>query len=93
MSLIDWPGLMRAGLGQLGLAPDVFWRLSPMELRIMLGAETTLPPLTRARLEELAAAFPDGIKGGKDGGNHRAAGPDRGARGDDGRHNGHGFGL
>ena len=56
---IDWPGLMRAGLGQLGLAPEVFWRLTPVELRIMLGAEAVAPPLTRARLEELAAAYPD----------------------------------
>lgn len=93
MSLIDWPGLMRAGLGQLGLAPDVFWRLSPIELRIMLGAEAALPPLTRARLEELAAAFPDGVKGGNHGGYHRATRPDRGVGDDVGRHDGHGFGL
>lgn len=59
MSRIDWPGLMRAGLHGLGLMPEVFWRLSPVELRIMLGAERTAPALTRARLEELAAAFPD----------------------------------
>ena len=59
MSGIDWPGLMRAGMGRLGLTPDQFWRLSPVELRIMLGAEAAVPPLTRARLEELAAAFPD----------------------------------
>jgi uncharacterized phage protein (TIGR02216 family) len=60
---IDWPGLMRAGMGQLGLRPEQFWRLSPVELRIMLGAEATVPPLTRARLEELAAAYPDLGKG------------------------------
>ncbi|MFV0492428.1 MAG: rcc01693 family protein [Pseudorhodobacter sp.] len=59
MNGIDWPGLMRAGLCGLGLAPEVFWRLTPMELRIMLGAEGTAPPLTRARLEELSRAFPD----------------------------------
>lgn len=41
---IDWPGLIRAGLGQLGLAPEVFWRLTPVELRIMLGAEAAAPP-------------------------------------------------
>ena len=63
MSLIDWAGLMRAGLQGRGLAPDVFWRLSPIELRIMLGADSALPPLTRARLAELAAAFPDTGKG------------------------------
>ena len=56
---IDWRGLMQAGLHGLGLEPAVFWRLSPVELRIMLGREQMLPPLTRARLEELAAAFPD----------------------------------
>lgn len=56
---IDWPGLMRAGLTQLGLTPTEFWRLSPVELKIMLGLETGMPVLNRARLEELAAAFPD----------------------------------
>lgn len=63
MSLIDWAGLMRAGLQGLGLAPDAFWHLTPIELRIMLGADSALPPLTRARLEALAAAFPDVEKG------------------------------
>jgi hypothetical protein len=29
-----------------------------VELKIMLGREAVAPPLTRARLEELAAAFP-----------------------------------
>jgi len=55
----DWPGLLRAGLHGLGLEPAVFWRLTPVELRIMLGVEQAAPPLTRARLAELAAAFPD----------------------------------
>ncbi len=68
MSLIDWAGLMRAGLQGLGLTPDAFWRLSPIELRIMLGAQDAPPPLTRARLVELAAAFPDIGKGSGDGG-------------------------
>ncbi len=63
---IDWSGLIRAGLNGLHLTPDAFWRLSPVELRIMLGAEAVVPPLTRARLEELAAAFPD-VKGQGDG--------------------------
>ena len=63
MSLIDWAGLMRAGLQGLHLTPDAFWRLSPIELRIMLGAENASPPVTRTRLEELAAAFPDIAKG------------------------------
>ena len=59
MSLIDWPGLMKVGLKGLGLAPDVFWRLSPVELRTMLGDGSTQGPLTRTRLDELSRAFPD----------------------------------
>lgn len=62
MSLIDWPGLMRAGLLGLRLTPEAFWRLTPIELKIMLGAELGAPALTRARLEELADAFPDARK-------------------------------
>lgn len=60
---LDWPGLMRAGLGQLRLTPDQFWRLSPVELRIMLGSEAAIPPLTKTRLDELAVAYPDQGKG------------------------------
>lgn len=59
MSGIDWPGLMRAGMQGLRLTPDQFWRLTPAELRLMLGLEAAQPPLTRARLEELAQAYPD----------------------------------
>lgn len=59
MSGIDWAGLLRVGLHELRLEPAAFWRLTPLELRIMLGADAAAPPLTRARLEELAAAFPD----------------------------------
>ncbi|SPH17627.1 hypothetical protein DEA8626_01151 [Defluviimonas aquaemixtae] len=59
MSAVDWPGLMRAGLGRLGLTPDAFWRLTPAELVILLGDPAAVPPLNRARLEELARAWPD----------------------------------
>ncbi len=59
MSGLDWPGLMRAGLGRLGLTPDAFWRLTPAELVLMLGDPDAVPPLNRARLEELARAWPD----------------------------------
>lgn len=83
MTRIDWPGLMRAGMGELRLTPAVFWALSPIELRIMLGAEAFVPPLTRARLEELAAAYPDFgpdfTKGAGDGDGRGVAGPDSGA--------------
>ncbi|MCT4684014.1 MAG: phage tail assembly chaperone, partial [Roseicyclus sp.] len=33
----DWPALMRVGLQGLGLAPAVFWALTPAELLMMLG--------------------------------------------------------
>lgn len=79
----DWPGLIRAGLHGLGLEPRVFWSLTPVELRIMLGAERGAPPLTRARLAELAASFPDRgaeqMKGDEDGGTGSAGGAAGGA--------------
>ncbi|WP_438667771.1 rcc01693 family protein [Pseudogemmobacter sonorensis] len=81
---IDWPGLVRAGLHRLGLAPGAFWALTPVELKIMLGADQAAAPLTRARLAELAAAFPDAMKGADDGGTgkpDRAAGDAGGAAG------------
>lgn len=66
MSGLDWPGLLRAGLYGLGLTPEVFWRLTPAELRIMLGADRTAP-LSRERLDQLLSAFPDTIKEMPDG--------------------------
>lgn len=59
MTGIDWAGLMQVGLHGLGMQPDAFWRLTPVELRIKLGAQASAAPLTRARLEDLARAFPD----------------------------------
>lgn len=64
---LDWPGLMRAGIGQLGLEPRVFWALTPVELMLMLGIGGAQAPLTRARLEELSRAFPDRSKGQENG--------------------------
>jgi uncharacterized phage protein (TIGR02216 family) len=66
MTRLDWPGLLRTALtrvelGGLGLQPDQFWRLTPIELRLMLGEGPER--LTRARLEQLAAAYPDVVKG------------------------------
>ncbi len=73
MRRIDWAGLMRVGLGRpevggLGLTPDAFWRLGPVELRIMLGIAAQAAPVGRSRLEALMAAFPDHRKGAADGG-------------------------
>lgn len=56
---LDWPGLMRAGLHGLGLRPDQFWALTPAELALMLGIEAGVPAMTRNRLAELSARFPD----------------------------------
>ncbi len=67
MTGIDWAGLMQVGLRGLGLQPDAFWRLTPVELRIKLGAQTGAAPITRARLEDLARAFPDVKRGPIDG--------------------------
>lgn len=55
----DWPGLMRLGLHGLRLTPREFWALTPAELMVMLGREGAGAPMGRARLEELARAFPD----------------------------------
>jgi uncharacterized phage protein (TIGR02216 family) len=59
MSDFDWPALMRAGMRGLGIAPDVFWCLTPAELRLMLGQGAGTGPLSRAGLDALLAAYPD----------------------------------
>ncbi|WP_299905030.1 rcc01693 family protein [uncultured Paracoccus sp.] len=56
---LDWPGLMRAGMLGLGLRPAEFWALTPAELALMLGIEAGAGAMTRDRLAELAARFPD----------------------------------
>ncbi|MDG1458484.1 MAG: phage tail assembly chaperone [Pseudoprimorskyibacter sp.] len=59
MSNFDWPALMRLGLRDLGLAPEVFWLLTPQELQILIGADRVPPVMTRARLDALAVSYPD----------------------------------
>ena len=59
MSAFDWPGLMRAGIGGLGLRPEEFWRLTPAELALMLAEPQAARPLDRAGLDRLLRAFPD----------------------------------
>lgn len=56
---MDWPALMRAGMQGLGLAPDVFWALTPAELRVMLGADTAERPMLSDGLAALMSAWPD----------------------------------
>ena len=72
MSAFDWPGLMRAGMGSLGLHPEQFWKLTPAELVLMLGDPAAVAPLDRARLTELARAWPDEMKEDGDGTDRRA---------------------
>lgn len=71
MARLDWPGLLRAGLQTLHLTPAEFWRLTPVELKLMLGAEASGAGLTRARLDELTAAFPDQKGAGRNDGHTR----------------------
>ncbi|MDS9466016.1 phage tail assembly chaperone [Paracoccus sp. MBLB3053] len=61
---LDWAGLIRVGmgpsmLGGLGLQPAVFWALTPAELAAMLGVVAGEAAMTRSRLAELAALYPD----------------------------------
>jgi uncharacterized phage protein (TIGR02216 family) len=58
----DWPALMRAGMHGLGLAPDVFWSLTPAELQLMLGSKAVTAPMLSEGLAALMAAYPDKIK-------------------------------
>ncbi len=59
----DWAALMRLGLGALRLPPEVFWAMTPAELRLALeGAGLARAPGTamdRGRLADLMAAYPD----------------------------------
>ncbi|WP_299944654.1 rcc01693 family protein [uncultured Ruegeria sp.] len=63
MSGFDWPALMRAGFLGLRLAPEQFWRLTPAELRLMLGQGSGLPAMNRSGLDALLAAYPDKTQG------------------------------
>ncbi len=63
MTRIAWPALMRLGMVRLGLAPAVFWDLTPAELFLLAGLEPGEGAMTRAGLEALVARFPDAPKG------------------------------
>lgn len=60
MTRIDWAGLMRLGLVELRLTPEVFWALTPAELLLIAGVAPERAPLTRAGLATLLERFPDG---------------------------------
>ena len=59
---VDWPHLMRLGLGVLRLTPDAFWAMTPNELLAALQGAGVAPiagGMDRGALETLMAAFPD----------------------------------
>jgi uncharacterized phage protein (TIGR02216 family) len=60
MTRIAWGGLMRLGMVELRLAPEVFWGLTPVELMLLAGIGPGRAAMTRAGLEELLTRFPDG---------------------------------
>jgi uncharacterized phage protein (TIGR02216 family) len=66
---VDWPALMRLGLGALRLPPEAFWAMTPGEFRRALEGAGLVPigggarSMDRGRLAELMAAFPD--RGGR----------------------------
>lgn len=66
MTGLDWPALMRAGLQGLKLTPEQFWRLTPAELRLMLGQGGGRAPLSRQGLDALLKAYPDKKPGESD---------------------------
>lgn len=60
MNGFDWPALMRIGLHGMGLKPDEFWALTPLELLIITGLdECNSAVMTRASLAQLCVQFPD----------------------------------
>lgn len=59
MKRIAWARLMRVGLGRMGLAPAVFWDLTPAEFMLMAGIGEAPGALGREGLDALIARFPD----------------------------------
>jgi len=66
MTRIAWGGLMRLGMAELRLTPEVFWSLTPAELMLIAGVGPGRAALTRAGLDDLLARFPDGFRPGRD---------------------------
>lgn len=60
MSDLPWRDLIRLGLCELRLDPDVFWRLTPAELLLLSGNDGHGTAVTGTeRLRELMTLFPD----------------------------------
>ncbi len=66
MTRFAWRALLQAGL-EAGIVPKAFWQLTPAEFACAIGRDLNHAPLSRARLSELAQAFPDKNKDMSDG--------------------------
>ena len=60
-----WAELMALGLGDLRLAPEAFWAMSPRELFAAAGVRLS-SPMGREALKDLMARFPDEVTSGKE---------------------------
>jgi len=56
---ISWDDLMRFGLCDLRLSPEVFWSLTPVELMMMSGQDKRSAAVRSAGLDALMLKFPD----------------------------------
>lgn len=59
MNGISWSDLMRFGMCDLRLAPEVFWSLTPVELMMMSGQGDGPAAIDRTGLDALMRKFPD----------------------------------
>ena len=53
-----WRAAMRFAVGELGIAPHDFWRMTPRELAMLVPDGVV--PLDRERLRSLIERYPDG---------------------------------
>jgi len=66
--MLPWPRLMEIAYGMLGIAPDVFWAMTPPEWmaafkgfkrKYGMADDRDAPAITRDELEQLMMRFPD----------------------------------
>ena len=57
--MTPWGEMLRTAAA-LGIAPEVFWRLSLREWRMLVEAPASAAPLGRAALERMMEGWPDG---------------------------------
>ena len=62
-ALFAWPQAMAFAFGRAGIAPDVFWRMTPRELEAAIAGYAPPAagpnPIDRAGLDRLRRRFPD----------------------------------